>query len=49
MILNSLDTYIMNNRFPISMSLEVLRSSSQKDEKEPHVQKRADFYQTSTI
>ena len=31
------------------MSLGVPRSSSQKDEKELHVQKRADFYQTSTI
>ena len=31
------------------MSLGVPRSSSQKEEKELHVQKRADFYQTRTI
>ena len=33
----------------LNMSLGVPRSSSQKDEKELHVQKRADFYQASTI
>ena len=31
------------------MNLGVPRSWSQKDEKELHVQKRAEFYQTSTI